>query len=86
MRRQRAEYIPDISAGFTFVSVPNVSFLPQNAMIAGFLMQWQPFDWGEKRHKTESLRLSSQRGGALRARHPGRQVVLDVDTQIARVG
>jgi outer membrane protein TolC len=56
VRRQRADYIPDISAGFTYASFPNVSFLPQNAMIAGLIAQWEPFDWGRKHHKTEALR------------------------------
>ena len=32
VRRQRAEYIPDLSAHFTYFSMPNVSFLPQNVL------------------------------------------------------
>jgi outer membrane protein len=58
VRRQRAEYIPDFSANVTYLSAPNVSFLPQNVSIAGFVLQWQPFDWGQKRHKIESLKDS----------------------------
>src|SRR6202451_2947892 len=37
VRRQRAEYIPDFSANVTYLSAPNVSFLPQNVSIAGFV-------------------------------------------------
>jgi outer membrane protein len=58
VRRQRAEYIPDFSANFTYLSFPNVNFLPQNVLQAGFLLQWQPFDWGQKRHKILSLKDS----------------------------
>jgi outer membrane protein TolC len=46
VRRQRAEYIPDFSVNFTYLSLPNVNFVPQNITQAGFLLQWQPFDWG----------------------------------------
>ena len=80
VRRQRAEYIPDISAGFTYASFPNVSFLPQNFMNAGFLVQWQPFDWGQKRHKTKSLRDATKQS-TLAERDTEQQILLDVNTK-----
>ena len=58
VRRQRAEHIPDFSLDFTYLTLPNVSLLPQNVLQAGFLLQWQPFDWGQKRHRIESLKDS----------------------------
>ena len=51
IRRERAEYIPDISLQLSYISIPNISFVPKNIVSAGFLMQWQPFDWGQKKHK-----------------------------------
>ncbi len=80
VRRQRAEYIPDISANFTYASFPNVSFAPQNAVVAGFLLEWQPFDWGQKRHKTQSLRYAAEQA-SLGERDAEQQVLLDVDAQ-----
>jgi outer membrane protein TolC len=80
VRRQRAEYIPDLSVHFTYLSFPNVHFLPQNIMDAGFQLQWQPFDWGEKRHKTEALRYAAKQA-ALTEQDTGEQVKLDVDTR-----
>ena len=80
VRRQRAEYIPDISATFTYISVPNVSFAPQNVLNAGFLLQWQPFDWGQKRHKTQSLRDATKEA-ALSERDAEQQVSLDVNAK-----
>jgi outer membrane protein TolC len=78
VRRQRAEYIPDISAGFTYASFPNVSFLPQNFMSTGFLVQWEPFDWGRKRHKTNSLRAATKQ--SMLAEHDTeQQILLDVN-------
>src|SRR5262249_47015946 len=80
VRRQRAEYIPDLSATFTYASLPNVSFAPQNVLNAGFLLQWQPFDWGQKRHKTESLRDAAKQA-ALTERDAEQQVLLDVNAK-----
>src|SRR5215471_17682456 len=80
VRRERAEYIPDVSASFTYASVPNVSFAPQNVLNAGFLLQWQPFDWGQKRHKAESLRDAGKQA-VLTERDAEQQVLLDVNAK-----
>jgi outer membrane protein len=80
VRRQHAEYIPEISAGFTYASFPNVSFLPQNFMSTGFLLQWQPFDWGQKRHKMNSLRAATKQS-MLAERDTEQQVLLDVNSK-----
>jgi outer membrane protein len=84
VRRQRAEYIPDISAGFTYVSLPNVSFLPQNILQAGFVLQWQPFDWGQKRHKIESLK-DSVKQTALTEQDAEQQVMVDVNAKFRKL-
>ena len=80
VRRQRADYIPDVSIHFTYLTFPNVSFLPQNIMDAGFLVQWQPFDWGEKRHKVAALRYAA-RQASLTEQDAREQVKLDVDAR-----
>jgi len=80
VRRQRAEYIPDISTGLTYAAFPNVSFLPQNFAIAGFVLQWQPFDWGEKRHKMRSLGAAVKQA-TLSERDAEQQIVLDVNSK-----
>ncbi len=80
VRRERAEYIPDISAGYTYASFPNVSFAPQNVMIAGISLQWQPFDWGEKHHKMQALRDATKQS-TLAERDTEQQVLLDVNTK-----
>lgn len=84
VRRQRAEYIPDISAGFTYATFPNVSFLPQNFMSAGFLVQWEPFDWGRKRHKANSLRAATKQS-MLAERDTEQQVLVDVNKKFRAV-
>lgn len=80
VRRQRAEYIPDVSANVTYFSLPNISFLPTNIVQAGFSLQWQPFDWGQKRHKTESLKDAAKQK-ALAEQDAEQQVLLDVNAK-----
>ena len=84
VRRQRAEYIPDLSAALSYFSTPNVSFLPQNVLQAGFLLQWQPFDWGQKRHKIESLK-DSVRQTWLTEQDTEQQVMADVKAQFRKL-
>jgi outer membrane protein TolC len=84
VRRQRAGYIPDLSAHFTYLTLPNVSFLPQNVLQAGFLFQWQPFDWGQKRHKIESLK-DSVKQTALTEQDAEQQVMADVKAKFRKL-
>jgi outer membrane protein TolC len=84
VRRQRAEYIPDVSAGFTYFSLPNVSFLPQNVLQAGFILQWQPFDWGQKRHKIESLK-DSVKQTTLTEQDAEQQAIVDVKAKFLKL-
>jgi len=50
-RIKKSEYIPDLSIGVGFISPQNINLLPQNITHAGFLLTWEPFDWGRKRHE-----------------------------------
>ena len=84
VRRQRAEYIPDFSANFTYLSLPNVSLLPQNVVEAGFLLQWQPFDWGQKRHRIESLKDSVKQTN-LTEQDAEQQVMVDVKAKFLKL-
>jgi outer membrane protein TolC len=43
-------------------------------------VQWQPFDWGQKRHKTRSLRDATKQA-TLAEQDTGQQVLLDVNTK-----
>jgi outer membrane protein len=78
VRRERAQYIPDISVGVTDVSFLNIDFFPVNVANLGFTLQWQPFDWGQKRQKLISLRGSAAQA-TLKADDTAQQIRLDVD-------
>jgi outer membrane protein len=84
IRRQRAEYLPDVSIQLSYLSLPNVSFAPQNIINAGFVMQWQPFDWGQKKHKIEELRSASSQT-TLTIQDAEQQVLLDVHNRFRKL-
>lgn len=50
-RLAKAEYIPDLSLEVRYQGVNNVQVLPQNVTTAGFLLTWEPFDWGRRHNK-----------------------------------
>ena len=84
VRRERAEYIPDLSLQVSYMSFQNVNFLPQNAGSTGFLFQWQPFDWGYKKHKIRELTATS-RQKALTEQDAEQQVLLDVEDKFRKL-
>ena len=84
IRREHAEYLPDISVQLSYISLPNISFAPKNILSAGFLLQWQPFDWGQKKHKIEELRSTSKQA-VLSAQDAEQQVLLDVNQKFRKL-
>ena len=64
--------------------MPTVSFAPQNVLQAGFLLQWQPFDWGRKRHTSESLKYSAKQT-SLTEREAEEQVILEVNARFRQL-
>jgi outer membrane protein len=50
-RIAKAEYIPDLSVDLRYQGINNVQVLPQNVATAGFLLTWEPFDWGRRHNK-----------------------------------
>jgi outer membrane protein len=84
VRREHAEYLPDISIQMSYISLPNISFAPKNILSAGFLLQWQPFDWGQKKHKIEELKSTSKQA-VLSAQDAEQQVLLDVNQKFRKL-
>jgi outer membrane protein TolC len=50
-RIKKAEYIPNVSLSFNYLSPFGVDFLPKNVASAGVQLTWEPFDWGHKKHE-----------------------------------
>ena len=84
IRRERAEYLPDFSFQFSYLSLANINLLPPNLTHAGFLLQWQPFDWGQKRHHMEQLRVTAKEA-VLTSQDVEQQVLLDVSARYRKL-
>jgi outer membrane protein TolC len=51
-RIKKSEYIPDISAGFTYLTPRNYApVIPKNFADVGVVVSWEIFDWGRKKHQ-----------------------------------
>jgi outer membrane protein len=49
-RMKKAEYIPNVSLSFSYLSPVNYgSLIPANIAGIGLLLDWEPFDWGRKK-------------------------------------
>jgi outer membrane protein TolC len=84
IRRERAEYLPDLSLQLSYFSFANINFAPQNFTSAGFLFEWQPFDWGQKHHHLEQLRGTAKQAD-LTSADAEQQVLLDVGIQYRKL-
>src|SRR5262249_46205923 len=51
-RIKKSEYIPDVSLGFAYTTFRNFAIaIPKNFVTPGFVIKWEVFDWGRKRHE-----------------------------------
>jgi outer membrane protein TolC len=84
-RAKKAEYIPDVSLAFNYLTTANFgSALPANVTAAGLQLTWEPWDWGrkrqelaEKRTKEEQAKVAvgaTERGVLLEVRNAWRQL------------
>jgi outer membrane protein TolC len=78
-KSEKTHYIPDIAIQASYFSPANINFLPQNIGFVGALITWQPWDWGEKRHKVREALLTEKQAG-LSVEDTREQVLLDVDS------
>jgi outer membrane protein TolC len=64
-RLAKAQYIPDLSLDVRYQGINNVQVLPQNVATAGFLLTWEPFDWGRRHNKVvkKTIAIEQARNG-----------------------
>jgi outer membrane protein TolC len=84
IRSERTRYIPDISIQASYFSPANINFLPQNVGSIGALLTWQPWDWGEKRHKVRQAALAAEQA-ELAAADTRDRILLDVASSFRRL-
>jgi outer membrane protein len=85
VRREHAKYIPDLSLQASYLGFQNVNFLPQSAGVVGFAFQWQPFDWGYKKHRIAELKGTTEQK-ATTERDLEQRVLLDVEEKFRKLG
>ncbi len=78
-KSEKTHYIPDIAIQASYFSPANINFLPQNIGSVGALLTWQPWDWGEKRHKVRQAALAEQQA-ELSVEDTREQILLDVNS------
>jgi len=76
---EKTHYIPDVSIQASYVTPANINFLPQNIGSIGALLTWQPWDWGEKRHKVRQAALAEQQA-ELSVEDTREQILLEVNS------
>ncbi len=83
-RIEKTRYLPDISIQANYLTPAGINFLPRNIGAVGALLTWQPWDWGQKRHKI-AQKMVAEHQAALTEEDARDQVLLDVDSQFRRL-
>jgi outer membrane protein TolC len=84
-RLKKSEYIPDVSVGFTTLSLRNFDeVVPKNIASVGVVMSWEPFDWGrKKRQLAEKSKTIEQAKNALKETED--QILIEVGDKFRRL-
>jgi outer membrane protein len=59
-RAQKSQYIPEVSLAFNYLSLFNSQVLPRNSTSVGVLVNWDVFDWGNKRRLLEEKKRTGE--------------------------
>src|SRR5882672_9048068 len=84
-RLKKSEYIPDLSVGFTSLSLRNFDeVVPKNIASVGVVMSWEPFDWGrKKRQLAEKSKTIEQAENSLKETED--QILIEVGDKFRRL-
>ena len=84
-RLKKSEYIPDVSVGFTSLTLRNFdAVVPRNIASVGVVMSWEPFDWGrKKRQLAEKSKTIEQAENSLRETED--QILIEVGDKFRRL-
>src|SRR5467141_53471 len=84
-RLKKSEYIPDVSVGFTSLSLRNFDeVVPRNIASVGVVMSWEPFDWGrKKRQLAEKSKAIEQAENSLKETED--QILIEVGDRFRRL-
>lgn len=81
---KKAEYIPDISFFASYARAVNLDPVPENTGFLGFMLYWEPFDWGRKRkelaEKTDAIAQTINL-----TRETESQILIDVNSKFRKL-
>jgi len=83
-RAQRAESIPGVSLSFNYLSPFNVNFVPKNIVSAGFMVDWDIWDWGRKR-KELAEKVLTVRQTELAEQEAEQQILVEVGAKFRKL-
>lgn len=77
---KKAEFIPEVSLNFNYLSSYNIDVFPRNIAGGGVLLSWDVFDWGRKKRElaVKEKTVEQAKNGLEEAQA---QVLLDVDNR-----
>jgi outer membrane protein TolC len=84
-RLKKSEYIPDVSAGFTYLTPRNFpSVVPREFANVGVTISWEFFDWGRKKHQLAEIdnTIAQARNGLKETED---QVLVDVGDKLRKL-
>jgi outer membrane protein len=84
-RRMKAwEYVPEVSAGVSYVSTFNVENLPRHIAMAGLFVKWEGWDWGRRKSEVAGKALAVEEARA-KARDAEAAVLVDVGDRFRKL-
>jgi len=84
-RIKKSEYIPDVSAGFVYLTPRNFGpVVPKNFANVGVAVSWEVFDWGRKKHQLAAKDLAIEQAKA-GLKETEDQVLIDVGDKLRKL-
>jgi len=84
-RIKKSHYIPDVSAGFTYLTARNFSdAVPKNFANVGVAVTWEVFDWGRKKNELAAKDKAIEQANA-DLKETEDQILIDVGDKLRKV-
>ena len=84
-RIKKSHYIPDVSAGFTYLTARNFSdAVPKNFANVGVAVTWEVFDWGRKKNELAAKDKAIEQANAS-LKETEDQVLIDVGDKLRKL-
>lgn len=84
-RIKKSHYIPDVSAGFTYLTARNFSdAVPKNFANVGVAVTWEVFDWGRKKNELAAKDKAIEQANA-GLKETEDQILIDVGDKLRKL-